>query len=265
MKRYTTPVGLSLALLFGVAMFAVAQSGSANRAASHLVGAGEGSLADRVHIAPTTMRANTVSVEKGSETWSARGCELKTLIAQIYDVDVRQVDLADNGDANGRYDLTVSLPKEVTQDEMQRLLVDAVQRKFSLDIKPEVRSMYVYVITAPNGPGNGLHPKAATRGLSAEDAGQILFAGRGGSDVAAEGISVTGKTISEFGRTLQPDLDRLLIDETKLTGVYDFQIGKYASEDELFRALKDQLGLVVKPVERKVTVLRVRPHGEFSI
>lgn len=244
-------------------MFAVAQSGSPNRPASHLFGAGEGSLADRVHIAPSTTRANTLSVEKGSNTWNARGVELKTLIAQIYDIDVRQVDLADSG-ANGRYDLTVTLPKEVTQDEMQRLLVDAVQRKFSLDIKPEVRSMFVYVMTAPNGPGGGLHPQAATRRQGAGDAAQIQYAGRGCFGVEAEGVSVTGKTIAEFGRTLQPELDRLLIDETKLGGAYDFEIGKYTSEDELFRALKDQLGLVVKPVERKVTVLRVRPHGEFS-
>jgi uncharacterized protein (TIGR03435 family) len=264
MKRNLPAVGLSLALMFGAGTFAVAQSSSASRPASHLFGAGEGSLADQVHIAPSTMRANTVSIEKGSETWSARGVELKTLIAQIYDVDARQVDLADNGDASGRYDLTVTLPKEVTQDEMQRLLVDAVQRKFSLDIKPEVRSMYVYVMTAPNGPGGGLHPQAAARGRGAGDAGVIQYAGRGCFGVEAEGVSVTGKTIAEFSQTLQPELDRLLIDETKLTGAYDFQIGKYTSEDELFRALKDQLGLVVKPVERKVTVLRVRPHGEFS-
>jgi len=208
------------------------------------------------------MLANSASLEKGSDTWSARGYELKALIAQIYDVDVRQVDLPDGTDANGRYDLTVTLPKEVAQDEMQRLLLDAVERKFNLDIKPEVRSMYVYVMTAPNGPGGGLHPQ--TREQGAGDAGRIQYAGRGCFGADAEGVSVTAKTIAEFSRTLQPELDRLLIDETKLTGTYNFQIGKYASEDELFRALRDQLGLLVRPVERKVTVLRVRPHGEFS-
>lgn len=263
-KRNSIAVCLCLALPGIFATFARAQAGALKQPVQRMFGTAEGSLADRVHIAPTTMRANTVSVEKGSDTWSARGVELNTLIAQIYEIDVRQVDLAGNDDANGRYDLTVALPREVTQDEMQRLLVDAVERKFNLDIKPEVRSMFVYVMTAPNGPGSGLHPQVATRGQGTGDAGEIQYAGRGCFGAEAEGVSVTGKTIAEFGRTLQPELDRLLIDETKLTGAYDFQIGKYASEDELFRALKDQLGLVVKPVERKVTVLRVRPHGEFS-
>ena len=173
--------------------------------------------------------------------------------------------MPDSSDTNGRYDLTVTLPKEIAPEEMQRLLTDAVQRKFGLDIKPEVRSMYVYAIMAPNGPGSGLRLHAAARGESAEDAGEIKYAGRGCFGVTAEGVSVTGKTIAEFTRTLQPDMDRLLIDETRLSGTYDFEIGKYTGQDELFRLLRDQLGLVVKPVERKVTVLRVRPHGEFSL
>ena len=59
MKKTLPAVGLSLALMFGAGTFAVAQSSSASRPASHLFGAGEGSLADQVHIAPSTMRANT--------------------------------------------------------------------------------------------------------------------------------------------------------------------------------------------------------------
>ena len=211
------------------------------------------------------MQANAVSLEKGSDTWIARGYELKALIAEIYGVDERQVDLADTSSPGGRYDLTVTLPKEIAPDDMQRLLTDAVQQKFGLDIKPEVRSMYVYAIMAPNGPGSGLRLHALASRQGAEDAGEISYAGRGCSGVTAEGVSVTGKSIADFTRTLQPDMDRLLIDETKLPGTYDFEIGKYTGQDELFRLLRDQLGLVVKPVERKVTVLRVRPQGEFSL
>jgi len=265
MKRTSISVGLSLGLACVLAGSAIAQSGPTNPPMRRLVGSAEGSLVNRVQIGPTTMLANTVSMERGSDTWSARGYELKRLIAEIYDIDERQVDLADTGNANGRYDLTVSLPKEVAPEEMQRLLVDAVRRKFNLDIKPEVRSMHVYAITAPNGPGSGLHFHAAARVQSAEDSGEISYAGRGCFGVTAEGISVTHKTIAEFGRTLQPELDRVLIDETKLAGTYDFKIGKYSSQDELFGLLRDQLGLWVRPVERNVTVLRVRPHGEFAI
>jgi uncharacterized protein (TIGR03435 family) len=230
-----------------------------------MVGAAEGHLADHVHISPTAMQANSISLEKGSNTWIARGYELKALIAEIYDIDERQVDLADTDVTNGRYDLAVTLPREIAPGEMQRLLTDAVQQKFSLDIKPEVRSMYVYAVMAPNGPGSGLRLHAAATSQGTDDTGEIKYAGRGCFGVAAEGVSVTGKTIAEFTRTLQPDMDRLLIDETKLSATYDFKIGKYSGQDELFRLLREQLGLVVKPVERKITVVRVRPHGEFSL
>lgn len=265
MTRGSISVCLSVALAGGLAASAAAQTAASRQPASGMVSAAEARLADRVHISPTAMPDNAISLEKGSNTWSARGYELKALIAEIYDVDVRQVDLADNsGDTNARYDLSVTLPKEIAPEEMQRLLVGAVQQKFGLDIKPEVRSMYVYAVMAPHGPGSGLRLHAA-RSQGAEDAGEIKYAGRGCSGVAAEAVSVTGKTIAEFTRTLEPDMDRLLIDETNLPGTYDFEIGKYTGQDELFRLLRDQLGLVVKPVERKVTVLRVRPHGEFSL
>jgi uncharacterized protein (TIGR03435 family) len=262
MKRTSITVYLNLALAGGLAASAAAQSTHARPPVTHLVAATEARPADRVHISPTAMQANAIALEKGSATWTARGYELKALIAEIYGVDERQVDLAEASDTNARYDLTVALPREIAPDEMQRLLSDAIAQKFSLDIKPEVRSMYVFAVMAPNGPGSGLRLHAGAG--SADDGGEIKYAGRGCSGVAAEGVSVTGKTIAEFARTLEPDMDRLVVDETKLPGTYDFQIGKYSGQDELFRLLRDQLGLVVKPVERKVTVLRVRPHGEFS-
>ena len=224
------------------------------------------------------MKPGSTSIEMGSDRWSARGYDLKTLIAQIYDVDVRRVDLAEGGDHDARYDLTVSLPGSVDQDEMQRLLVEAVEQKFRLDVKPEVRSMLVYVMTAPNGPGSGLHVHAAAAhagGLAKpmaldlgtgtlEDVGEIQFEGRDCSGVSSGGITASAETIDDFRRTLEGDLDRVLLDETNLTGTYDFQIGSYANKDELFQLLRDQLGLVVRPAERKVTVLRVRPHDEFA-
>ena len=36
---------------------------------------------------------------------------------------------------------------------MQQVLADAVEKQFGLRIAPESRTMDVYVLTAPNGPG----------------------------------------------------------------------------------------------------------------
>jgi uncharacterized protein (TIGR03435 family) len=266
-----------VALLCGAAAAAVGQAGSTRQQVRRPASASI-ATAYQVHIAPTAMKAGSTSIEMGSDRWSARGYDLRTLIAQIYDVDVRRVDLAADGDQDARYDLTASLPRSVGQDEMQRLLVEAVEQKFSLEVKPEVRSMLVYVMTAPNGPGSGLHlhaPAARAEGLAKpmalelgtgtlEDVGEIQFEGRDCSGVSSGGITASAETIDDFRRTLEGDLDRVLLDETNLTGTYDFQIGSYASKDDLFQLLHGQLGLVVRPAERKVTILRVRPHGEFA-
>jgi uncharacterized protein (TIGR03435 family) len=226
------------------------------------------------------MQAGSTSFQTGSDTWIARGFDVRTLISQIYDVDIRRVDLNqadDKSEANARYDLFVSLPNDISQEDMQHLLTDAIQKKFSIDIESEVRSMYVYVMSAPNGAGSGLHPHAQPHadGLAklmelelkpgaSTDESQIMYVGQECSGIASGGINASAETISDFARTLETNLDRVLVDETNLNGTYDFQIGRYANKDELFKLMQDQLGLVIKPLERKVSVLKVRTHGDFA-
>jgi uncharacterized protein (TIGR03435 family) len=219
------------------------------------------------------MRTGSTSIEIGSDHWSARGYDLKSLIAQIYDVDARRIDFAGNSSADARYDVTLALPRDIDEDAMQHMLEDALQKKFGLAITPESRAMDVYVLTAPNGPGVALHPHATTArtggmatqmaqdaaGSEKDDAGQITYVGKVCSGTSSGGISASAGTIEDFRRTLEPDLDRLLVDETHLTGSYDFKIGSYANKDELFKLMHDQLGLVVTPTQRNMAILTVRP------
>jgi uncharacterized protein (TIGR03435 family) len=205
------------------------------------------------------MAVNSTSVEESTDAWIARGFDLKTLIAQVYDIDSRRIDFAANGATSGRYDVTMALPAGAGQDAIQQMLLDALEQKFHVTITPEVRAMEVYVLSAPHGPGTELRPHAA------DDAEQISYAARGCSGVlSSNGISVSAGTISDFGHSLEPDMDRVVVDETHLAGSYDFEIGKYGSKEELFKLLRERLGLVVIPLERKVTVLKVRPQGEFA-
>jgi hypothetical protein len=48
------------------------------------------------------------------------------------------------------------------------------------------------------------------------------------------------------------------VDDTNLTGSYDFRIGSYRDQQELFKLMQEQLGLAVVPAQRKVIVLAVR-------
>jgi uncharacterized protein (TIGR03435 family) len=129
--------------------------------------------------------------------------------------------------------------------------------------------MDVYVLSAPEGLGSGLkqHRFARRSGLkmlvsgddSNDEGGRITYMGKDCSGVNSGGITVEGGTLADFRRTLEPDLDRVLVDETKLRGSYDFKIGMYANQKQLFDLMHAQLGLVVTPEQRKITVLTVRP------
>jgi uncharacterized protein (TIGR03435 family) len=235
----------------------------------------ESHAAYEVQITPSGMAPGSSSLESGADRWSARGFDLKALIAQVWDVDARRVDLPDASDASARYDVALLLPEEQSWESTQRVLEEAIEKKFRLTIAPESRLMNVYVLTAPNGLGPAMHPHGASTGLASgngllrlasldksetatNDAQQITYAGKDCSGVGAKGIAATAANVAEFSRTLEPDLDRLLVDESNLAGSYDFRIGSYRDQQELFHLMRDQLGLAVVAAQRMVTVLTVR-------
>jgi uncharacterized protein (TIGR03435 family) len=271
MKRAPiSAVGAALAI--AVAASAAAQSKTTYHPVKRTVRAEREISASEVHITPTNMQAGSTSIDVAGDHWVARGYDLKTLLSQVYEVDERRIDFADDGWADARYDVTLQLPREVDQDRMQSMLQTALEGKFGVKIAAEQRTMDVYVLTAPNGPGVALHRHGGMAKLAAQssddsgsdDAGQITYFGKDCSGVSSGGIAASAGTIGELRRTLEPDLDRPLVDETHLTGSYDFKIGNYANENELFKLMHDELGIAVTPTQRKVTVLTVRPAQEMQ-
>lgn len=269
MKRAPISACLALALACGVVATAAAQGRVSHPPVQRVATAGRAISSSEVRIQPTALPANSTSIDIAGDHWNARGFDLKTLISQIYDIDIRRIDFADDGTGDARYDVTLTLPREVDEDVMQRMLENALERKFGLTITPEKRSLDVYVLTAPNGPGAGLHRHRAGAAVlvadeTTDDETQITFLGKNCDGVSSGGITASAGTLGEFRRTLEPDLDRLLIDETGLKGSYDFQIGNYSNEGELFKLLHEELGIVVTPAQRNLTVLTVRPRQELQ-
>jgi len=273
MKRAPITASLCLCLISGVGGFTIAQTGSSHGPIRGMVRVDQTNLPYEANIEPTSLKAGSTSIATGADSWDARGYDLRTLIGQIFDMDSRRVELADERLANARYDLTLSLPAGVDQETMQRVLVDALKRKFGLTIAPETRPMNVYVLSAPNWPTAELHRHifpgrvaSVVGDDAADDEGRITFMGQECSGVSSSGgISVVASSIADFRRTLEPDLDRVLLDETNLQGSYDFKIGNYSNAQQLFKLLHDELGLVVTPAQRKVTVLTVRPAESQSL
>lgn len=271
MPRAPFLVWLSAGIVFLPAV--VGAQISSTRPHANIVSEDPAPLPYQVHIGPTSLPVGSTSIETGSDSWTARGYDLRSLVAQIFNVDARRIDFPD-AMASQRFDISVSLPVDVDEDTMQRLLVDAVEKQFGLHIAAESRAMDVYVLSAPNGPGEAMK-RHVTKISAAEiagfggaddaddDLGKITVSGQDCKDKGSNiGIDVEASTIADFRRTLEPDLDRVLVDETHLTGSFDFKVGNYTSQQQLFQLLHDQLGLVVTPAERSITVLAVRPAAD---
>jgi uncharacterized protein (TIGR03435 family) len=81
------------------------------------------------------------------------------------------------------------------------------------------------------------------------------------SGVAISSISINGGTVVDFCRTLEQGLDRPVVDETHLTGRYDFEVNQADhTQDEFFTMLAGQFSLVVTPGVRNVSVVVVHQN-----
>ena len=257
MNRAPIIACFGLFLATGFAMGASAQKNSGSLRLQ--LKAERATASPEVRITPTAMPQGGTSLEIGDDRWNARGYNLVDLISQIFDTEAKRIDLPENFNSQSRYDVALSLPHQADEDQIQEILKDALQTKFGIRITPETRSMEVYVMSAPAGPGSALHLHHG-----ADDAGQITYSGQDCPGISAHGIEASATPLSDFGRALEADLDGVVVDETRLAGSYDLKIASYSNAGELLKILHDQLGLVVKPLERKLTVLKVRPQGEFA-
>lgn len=247
-----------------------------------------------VQIVPSRMPSGSDASESGAGYWKAEGYDLRSLVAMVYDVDPRRVDLPTSLSASGtRYDVSLQMPAaesgssakldQASQAEvdrsveaMRRIVQKALAQQLGVAVVPVERSMAVYVLTAPNGAGTALHRhdplaeaalEAAAEGPKIVQVSQaedvhgvqtISYTSKVCPNLATGGLTVSAASLPEFAGTLEPGLDRPLLDETRLTGDFDFDVPAYSSRDELFQQLHDRLGLVVTPAQRNVTVLEVQ-------
>src|ERR1035438_8372376 len=197
MNRVPTFAYLTFVLASGFATVALAQNPSSHQPVRHAASADHSSLPYEVHIAASKLKAGSTSISIGSDSWSAGGYDLRSLIAEIYNIDGRRIELPETVAADARYDVSLNLPVDVSAETMQQVLGDAIQKKFGVTIRTESRPMPVYVLTAPNGPGAAMHrhtfalrggrKSLVAQGDNADDMQRITYIGKGCSGVTSGG------------------------------------------------------------------------------
>lgn len=141
---------------------------------------------------------------------------------------------------NGKYTVVAKVP-ESRQEMLQPVLRQALETTFSLTGRVEKRTEDAYLLTAPQG---------AVKGLKKHE-------GNDSGTRSAEGAqSVKGADLETLATGMEEALGKPVINETKLEGLYDWEITwDKAKPDSLLASVRDQLGLEVSPKKGTVEVL----------
>jgi len=209
----------------------------------------------------------------GGDTFhSFQGLTLKTVIAQLYDINFIRVLLPPALDDDKRYDIELVLPERENAENVNNRFVHGIQDYFGVIAAREERLLDVYVVTTANGRSPA--PLARPDDSSGVSFGRVEFqtpqmdlsAGAfpdlikpiGISEI--RGISLQG-TLDNFCRTLEMGLDRPLVNETNLQGEYEFSVKASAGGDNDFlQRLRDQYNLSITPAQRRVEVVVLKPR-----
>ena len=209
----------------------------------------------------------------GEDYWSLQGYTIKRLLAQMLDLNPIRIDLPASVDTETRYDVSVVLPKPEDEESKRSLIRQGVEDYFHLTATNEKRLRDVYVLTAPDRkpPASNIDPLAGGGWFSSMsltiNADQDGLPGDASHNIdAIMDIGIGGVPVDEFCKLLERDLDRPVVNETKLDGKFDFEVkdpaiaAKKKSKGDFVQRLRDQMGLVITPAQRYVetTVYRLR-------
>ncbi len=226
-----------------------------------------------VHIAPAHDRLNGGNYA-GDDYWSLQGYTVRKLLAEMLGVNPIRVDLPASIDPNTRYDFAIVLPKAEETESKRSLIRQGVEDHFHLVDTREnlLRNVYLVTATDKRPPTSAFEPHAD--GGSFSSSSFVGFTESGGLDgVPREGghdlnaltdIGIAGATVDDFCTLLEQELDRPVINETKLDGTFDFEVKipehspQAALKHDFVERVLQQLGLVIAPAQRSVDTIVYR-------
>jgi len=177
------------------------------------------------------------------------------LISYAYSLNARQIIDAPQWAQEQHYDLsgTTNLTKDATVPQQQQIIRQLLERRLGLHFHREKRELPVYALQIVKGQPK-LKPAANPSDKPMEiDDGHGMQTER----------TFTNTTITDFVTRMQFFVDRPLVDQTGLTGRYDFQLtytyGNAPSEEPnaaplLFTAIQEQLGLKLQAKKAPIDV-----------
>jgi uncharacterized protein (TIGR03435 family) len=229
-----------------------------------------------VHISPSKTKGTVGSA--GPDFWVERGFDLKTIVSMVFEKDLSRVVLPEALDNGDKFDFVVVLPKEESQEAIYKLVQRAIEGQFRALATIVSKPADVYVMTALAGktPPAKTGPESFGGGFTGISGFEFALpagteptpealkkamqeAMRHPENIGIANISASNTTMDDFRRDLERSLDRPVIDETGLDGVYDIAVsGNAKNTDEFIHALREQTGIVLTPATRNIEFVILR-------
>jgi uncharacterized protein (TIGR03435 family) len=188
---------------------------------------------------------------------------LQQLLARAYGIELQQV--SGPGWITGeRYDIVATLPAGTDKGQLLLMLQGLLRDRFKVQMRRESKTVRVYELTVASG-GPKLKPSEIVpeirdpdeqRAHNESNARAALQANIASmqSGGPSNGFHIANGTMQELIRDLLRNVDRPIIDLTKLTGNFSFDLkwtpasmNSSGSNPDIFAALEEQLGLKLSP------------------
>jgi uncharacterized protein (TIGR03435 family) len=211
--------------------------------------------------------------------FNATNVTLRMLLRQAFNVQEFQIVGGPDWMTSDRFDVIAKAPEgEFTAELMRPMLQSLLAERFKLVVHNETREMAIYALVKARNDGK-LGPNISPAAI---DCAAVMRGRRGGPPpsppqpgqrlecgfmIGPGRMNAGGMPLSNLAQTLSPQVGRIVIDKTELTGNYDFELtysleglgsifprggpplvnGAPAPVDpnqpNLFTALQEQLGL----------------------
>jgi uncharacterized protein (TIGR03435 family) len=189
---------------------------------------------------------------------SVRNQSVSKILAAAYGIHVRQVVDGPSWLGNDRYDISgvADVEGEPSLKQMQEMLQKLLADRFRLNVHREKRQLSVYAVTVLKTGPKLTKSKGDPNGSPDQEGSEH------GTQTASK---FTNTSMADFAFIMQFFLDRPMVDQTGLTGRYDFSLRwtfdeTQASSDPnavpgIFTAIQEQIGLKLEAVKAQADVI----------
>jgi uncharacterized protein (TIGR03435 family) len=206
----------------------------------------------------------------GGVRFVARNMPLNWLIGEAYYVSTSQISGLPEELSSARYDIEAKADRPVNRDQMRRMLRTLLEDRFRMSVRRETRELKARVLVVARG-----GPKLDEN----RDGGELAI-----RKISGNKTSYHNMPMSFFANLLSGAVDEPVVDQTGLSGSYDFTLDYYYARDHvgqgvlegrepapdpngasLYTALEQQLGLKLESRKERVQFLVIdhiqKPSG----